>query len=41
MGCWVKMVGYSAAPHILAMPAAVGMKRSVQMVAEGMPAFST
>ena len=35
------MVGYSSDPHILAIPRAVGMNRSVQMVADGIPAFST
>ena len=35
------MVGSSSAPHILAIPWAVGTNRSVQMVADGMPAFST
>ena len=39
-GWEVNMVGYSGAPHMLAMALAVTLKGSVHIVAEGMPTFS-
>ena len=39
-GWEVNMVGYSGAPHMLAIALAVILKGSVHIVAEGMPTFS-
>ena len=40
MGCSVRTMGYVGAPHISAMDRAVISNMSVQMVTDGVPAFS-